>query len=114
MLPTPDPAPPADAGPAALRDAVAAAFGVAPDALVGPSRALPLAMARHAAAYALHTAYGYRLTQTDIGALLGGRHHTTVAHSIMIAFDQLRRNRDFAERLVPVVEGAMRAARRAA
>ena len=96
--------PPAREGPAALVDAVALAFDVSHAALVGPARERPYAHARHAAAYALTRAYGRRLSQTEIGALLGGRHHTTVLNSVRAAAELRRSDPGFAQRLALVLE----------
>jgi hypothetical protein len=60
-------------------DLICAYHGISNAELTGQHRSRPLAYVRHTAAYLLrqHTP----LSLADIGTLLGGREHSTVAHS---------------------------------
>ena len=60
--------------------AVAAAFGIAPEKLLGPSRTRHVVDARQVAMYVLRE--GRDLSYPAIGAALGGRDHTTVKHAV--------------------------------
>ena len=59
---------------------VAAAFGIAPDQVVGPSRTRHVVEARQVAMYVLREGRG--LSYPAIGEALGGRDHTTAMHSV--------------------------------
>ena len=60
--------------------AVAAAFGIAPEQLLGSSRTRHVVDARQVAMYVLREVRG--LSYPATGAALGGRDHTTVMHGI--------------------------------
>lgn len=60
--------------------AVAAAFGIPPEELLGPSRTRHVVDARQVAMYVLRETRG--LSYAAIGAALGGRDHTTAMHAV--------------------------------
>jgi chromosomal replication initiation ATPase DnaA len=68
-------------------EAVVEISGVPPYQVIGKSRMKEIAMARHLFCYLarLHT----NASQFAIGEFLGGRHHSTVIHSIRTANDML-------------------------
>ena len=71
-------------------ESVVEVTGIYPDAILGLRRNKEIAMARHLFCYLarLHT----NASQLAIGEFLGGRHHTTVIHSIRTANDMLDTN----------------------
>jgi chromosomal replication initiation ATPase DnaA len=71
-------------------EAVVEISGVPPYQVIGKSRMKEIAMARHLFCYMarLHT----NASQFAIGEFLGGRHHSTVIHSIRTANDMLDTN----------------------
>lgn len=66
--------------PSEFVEAAAVALSVPRAALCGPCRVRRLVQARQAVAYALGLRYSH-LSDAAVGALLGGRHHTTVLHA---------------------------------
>lgn len=74
-LPLPGPAHPTRER---VLDAVSRAFNQPLKDLKGPGRTASLALARQAAMFLLRDDYGYSLS--EIGALLGGRDHSTILH----------------------------------
>lgn len=71
-------APSALPSPQATIDAVAGYFNLQPQLLAGPSRAKPIAEARHIVMYLLRE--DVQLSLKEIGHLLGNRDHSTVIH----------------------------------
>ena len=71
-------------------ESVVEVSGIYPDAILGLRRNKEIAMARHLFCYLarLHT----NASQLAIGKFLGGRHHSTVIHSIQTANDMLDTN----------------------
>ena len=71
-------------------ESVVEVSGIYPDAILGLRRNKEIAMARHLFCYLarLHT----NSSQEAIGKFLGGRHHSTVIHSIRTANDMLDTN----------------------
>lgn len=65
--------------PAAVLVAVAVATGVAVETITGPRRLKSAANARHLAVYLLRRTS--HLSYPEIGALLGGRDHSTIMHA---------------------------------
>lgn len=63
----------------AMLRSVASEFGVSVEAMRGPSRRRPIPLARHVAAWIMRRE-GVSLHRS--GALLGGRHHTTVLYGV--------------------------------
>lgn len=76
--------------PSRLIELVAAALHQTPEELVGSRRTKPIADARHVAMYLLREDSGLSLPQ--IGALFGGRDHTTVAHGVAKITEEMRRD----------------------
>lgn len=68
-------------------EAVVEVTGIYPDAILGLRRNKEIAMARHLFCYVarLHT----NASQFAIGEFLGGRHHSTVIHSLKSANDMI-------------------------
>lgn len=58
-------------------DAACSAYGISPAALTGPSKTRRISAARSLVVWALRT-LGDQLSYGGIGALLGGRHHSTI------------------------------------
>ncbi len=82
--------------PARVLQTVAQVFRVRQRDLTGKTRRAPVAQARHAAAYLLHEFL--ELPFKEIGALLGGRDHSTIIHSYrtartLVETDEIFRNR---------------------
>lgn len=73
-------------------------FGVTPDELCGPSRERRIAYARFAVAWALRKHDPSR-SFAAIGAMLGGRNHTTILHAIERAEALARDDADYAHQL---------------
>ena len=73
-----------------VMEAVVEVTGVPPYQVIGKSRMKEIAMARHLFCYLarLHT----NASQFAIGEFLGGRHHSTVIHSIGTSNDMLDTN----------------------
>ena len=69
---------------------VAQHYGLEMDELTGARRTKPIADARHVATYLLREDLAMSLPQ--IGALMGGRDHTTIAHGIDKITAELRQN----------------------
>ena len=69
---------------------VAQQYGLSTEELTGTRRTKPIADARHVATYLLREDLGMSLPQ--IGALMGGRDHTTIAHGIDKITAELRQN----------------------
>lgn len=71
-------------------ESVVEVSGIYPDAILGLRRNKEIAMARHLFCYLsrLHT----NSSQFAIGEFLGGRHHSTVIHSIRTANDMIDTN----------------------
>ncbi len=76
--------------PGLLIELVATALHHTPEELTGPRRTKPVADARHIAMYLLREDSGLSLPQ--IGALFGGRDHTTVAHGVAKVTEEMRRD----------------------
>lgn len=63
-----------------FRQRCAEAFGVPEHRVIGARHLPDVVLARHAVAYGLYHKHGLNFCQ--IGALLGGRHHTTIRYGI--------------------------------
>lgn len=94
-------APPPPPSPQAILAAVAHFHGLTPADIASPSRVKRLVRARAAAAYELRERCA-TLTLKAIGALLGGRDHSTVIHLI-----ETERERRRAARVAVAGEGTM-------
>lgn len=70
-------------------DTVAVAYGVPPGLLRSKSQEQRYTRARHVACYVANQ-HGYSLPQ--IGRAMGGRHHTTILHSVREVARELRSN----------------------
>jgi len=72
--------------PRRVLEAVAAEFGITVDELVGRRRTARVALARHTAALLLREQLGLQVT--EVGRVLGGRHHATASNSIERAYSR--------------------------
>ena len=76
--------------PAKLIELVAAHYGLTVDEIIGARRTKSIADARHIGMYLLREDLSLSLPQ--IGSLIGGRDHTTVAHGIEKIRTELQNN----------------------
>lgn len=83
-----------------IQQEVCAAYAVAPEALPGATKARPLVIARQVGMY-----LSRKLTSSTyaaIGEAFGGRDHSTVIYACRKVRAEMRRNRQFAERIVEI------------
>lgn len=66
----------------AVINAVASAFGVSPSLITNPTHQYDIARPRHVVAWLLYRRAGWSYPR--IGKALGGRHHTTIMHSVRV------------------------------
>ena len=92
-----DPAEASRLTPQRIRDAVAEAFGVPVDGLISSRRSRHLAVPRQVAMYLIKEMLD--LTYVEIGALFGGRDHSTVIHSVTKVERMAARDPQFRARL---------------
>lgn len=86
--------------------ATADAFGFSVDELVGASRRQPLVMSRQVAMYLCRELTDLSLPK--IGALFGGRDHTTVLHAIEKVRKVMRTDREVFDRVSELTQGLRR------
>ena len=83
--------------PSRIRDATAAAWGVAPEGLTSKRRTKDLTVPRQVAMYLIKELLGTSLVQ--IGKHFGGRDHSTVHHSIQKVEDGLEADAEYRRRV---------------
>jgi chromosomal replication initiator protein len=86
--------------------ATAQAFGFSVDELMGPSRRQPLVMSRQVAMYLCRELTDLSLPK--IGAMFGGRDHTTVLHAIEKVRRVMRTDREVFDRVSELTQGLRR------
>jgi chromosomal replication initiator protein len=86
--------------------ATAQAFGFSVDELIGPSRRQPLVMSRQVAMYLCRELTDLSLPK--IGAMFGGRDHTTVLHAIEKVRRVMRTDREVFDRVSELTQGLRR------
>lgn len=87
-----------------VRDMVARAFHIRPEALPGASRHRPIVIARHAACHVLRQVYP-ELSYPQIGVLLGGRDQSTMIHGYRQTEERMARDAPLAARIEALVAG---------
>lgn len=84
----------------AIQQALCRTYGLSMDGLLGTGKSRPLVTARQAGMYLSRKLLGS--TYAAIGASFGGRDHSTVIYACRKIGAEIKRNRDFAERLVQI------------
>ena len=85
------------ASPEQVRSRTAEVWGVSVEALMSKRRNRTVTVPRQVAMYLIKTHLD--LPFSDIGVLFGGRDHSTVIHSVGKVEHQMRRDRQFRERI---------------
>ncbi len=80
-----------------VQDVVARRWGVTPEGLRSKSRTKTLTVPRQVAMFLARDLLGMQLV--EIGQAFGGRDHSTVIHSVGKVEHQMRRDRQFRERI---------------
>ena len=83
-----------------IQKEVCAAYSVSPRAMPGAAKSRPLVLARQVGMYLSRKLTGS--TYASIGDAFGGRDHSTVIYACRKVRAEMRRNREFAERIVEI------------
>jgi len=102
LAPPHQPGQPAAPSPKAIIEAVAKAFGVPPQALIGTRRDRTTTLARQTVMYLMHEMAGYRVA--DIGRGLGNRDHSTVIHGCRKISAALKSDPALKDRLETIIK----------
>jgi len=84
-----------------ILDAVAEAYGLSVEELVGPRRARPLVTARHVAMYLIRTLTDY--SYPSIGKVFGGRDHSTCISAYEKISEQMKERRQLYEQVTALI-----------
>jgi len=94
----------------AIQKEICSAYGVSPEALAGKTKSRPLVIARHVGMYLSRKLTGS--TYAVIGEAFGGRDHSTVIYACRKVRAEVRRTRQFADRLVEIEENLLEVSRK--
>jgi chromosomal replication initiator protein len=83
-----------------IQQAMCKTYNVSPEALLGTCRARVLVLARQTGMYLARKILG--ATYASIGVSFGNRDHSTVMHACRKVVAEIKRNPDFAERIVEI------------